>query len=573
MKSVTSSRSDTQLSPESRIERDSRRVFFLRRCLIGLLTIVVYVLLDRSTVFFQMWSGISAWYPPVGLSLALLIGMGTRYMPVILISAFIAAKLDYHNETWSYSFLLGNSLIIGSYTAGAFVLRKFCKINWRLTSMRDVVALLLVSLPASWMAASLGTLTLVLDHAVPRNEYFEAVLNWWVGDAVAIACLTPFLLVFLMPTLRRFAGVTQTPGDLESSVPEQSRHQSYGLSRLAESVILAVVIAGSLWMVLGPHAKDNHDLFYIFFLPVVWVAVRRGLRGATAGILMLDVGIVISLRMAPNGVEHFAVLQFLMLILSLTGLVLGALISERDRTENTLSREEERIRLLLESVGEAVYGIDLNGNCTFCNPAFLRMLGYESQQAVLGRNMHQLIHHTKPDGSTFRWDECPQYEVLRTGKKLHAVNDMFWGSGGTSVPVELWAHALYQNGSILGAVVTLLDITERRRSEQSLREAKEVAEAANHAKSDFLANMSHELRTPMNGILGMAALLTDTELSSEQRECISMVKSSGESLLSLLNDILDLSKIEAGKLECENSDFSLEDMYRGGAAIGFDDGA
>ena len=410
------------------------------------------------------------------------------------------------------------------------------------------------------MAASLGTLTLVLDHAVPRNEYFEAVLNWWVGDAVAIACLTPFLLVFLMPTLRRFAGVTQTPGDLESSVPEQSRHQSYGLSRLAESVILAVVIAGSLWMVLGPHAKDNHDLFYIFFLPVVWVAVRRGLRGATAGILMLDVGIVISLRMAPNGVEHFAVLQFLMLILSLTGLVLGALISERDRTENTLSREEERIRLLLESVGEAVYGIDLNGNCTFCNPAFLRMSVTSLSRRCWAGTCITSSTIPSQTGQRSGGMSVRQYEVLRTGKKLHAVNDMFWGSGGTSVPVELWAHALYQNGSILGAVVTLLDITERRRSEQSLREAKEVAEAANHAKSDFLANMSHELRTPMNGILGMAALLTDTELSSEQRECISMVKSSGESLLSLLNDILDLSKIEAGKLECENSDFSLEDI-------------
>ena len=88
MKFVTSKHGEAASSPESTVEQDSERVFFLRRCLIGLLTIVIYVLLDRSTVYFQMWSGISAWYPPVGLSLALLIGLGTRYVPLLLIGGF-----------------------------------------------------------------------------------------------------------------------------------------------------------------------------------------------------------------------------------------------------------------------------------------------------------------------------------------------------------------------------------------------------------------------------------------------------------------------------------------------------
>jgi two-component system sensor histidine kinase/response regulator len=134
-----------------------------------------------------------------------------------------------------------------------------------------------------------------------------------------------------------------------------------------------------------------------------------------------------------------------------------------------------------------------------------------------------------------------------------------WSSSGNSFPVELWSSPLIQNGRVAGAVVIFTDITERLRSEESLRLAKESAEAANRAKSDFLANMSHELRTPMNGILGMAALAMDTDLSTEQREYLGMVKSSGESLLSLLNDILDLSKIESGKLELEITDFSIED--------------
>jgi two-component system sensor histidine kinase/response regulator len=248
-----------------------------------------------------------------------------------------------------------------------------------------------------------------------------------------------------------------------------------------------------------------------------------------------------------------------MLILSLTGLVLGALISERERTERRLSREEERVRLLLESVGEAVYGVDVDGNCTFCNTAFLRNIGYATSQPLLGKNIHEIIHHTRADGSPYPWIECPLREAFLAGEKVHLSNELMWSSSGDSFPVELWSSPLIQNDRVAGAVVIFTDITERLRSEESLRLAKESAEAANRAKSDFLANMSHELRTPMNGILGMAALALDTDLSTEQREYLGMVKSSGESLLSLLNDILDLSKIESGKLELEVTDFSIED--------------
>jgi PAS domain S-box-containing protein len=453
-------------------------------------------------------------------------------------------------------------VIFGTYTLAAKLLRDVFKIDWRLTSIRDVMVLLFVAVPASGIAALLGTLMIALDHAVPWNEYVKASLHWWVGDAVAIACLTPFCLVFVMPGIRRFVGFVQTAADVESNSQANNIHEVHGSRWIFESICFLTIMVGALWLVLGPHSTDNHDVFYVFFLPIIWIAVRRGLKGASTGIFILDIGIVLSLKFNGGDQAHFAMLQFLMLILSLTGLVLGALISERERTEKLLSREEERMRLLLGSVGEAVYGVDADGNCTFCNTAFVRRIGYPTSEALMGRNIHNIIHHTRPDGSPYPWNECVLRNAFMGGEKLHLAQDLMWSSSGDSFPVELWSSPLIQNDRVAGAVVIFTDITERLRTEESLRLAKETAEAANRAKSDFLANMSHELRTPMNGILGMAALALDTELSAEQREYLGMVKSSGESLLTLLNDLLDLSKIESAKLELEISNLSIETGLR-----------
>ena len=234
-------------------------------------------------------------------------------------------------------------------------------------------------------------------------------------------------------------------------------------------------------------------------------------------------------------------------------------IDAERRAEAAVREAEARARLLLESSGEGIYGIDMQGLCTFINRAAAEMLGYRAED-VLGRNAHALFHHTHPDGSPYPVEDCPIYRTFRVGKGCRVDDEVLWRRDGTAFPAEYASYPLRgSDGEIKGAVVNFTDITERKQAERELKRAHEAAQAATRAKSEFLANMSHEIRTPLNGIVGMTELALDTELTPEQREYLGMVKLSADHLLNVINDILDFSKIEAGKLDLELVDFDLRD--------------
>jgi len=238
---------------------------------------------------------------------------------------------------------------------------------------------------------------------------------------------------------------------------------------------------------------------------------------------------------------------------------LEAEVGVRARAETALRESSDLVRLLLDSIPEGIYGIDTEGNCTFCNPSCLRILGHQRSEELLGRDMHAVLHHSRQDGTPYPVEQCHIYEAFRRGRGTHIDDEVLWRRDGTSFPAEYWSYPMLRDGNVIGTVVTFVDITQRKHAELVLREARETAEAGSRAKSEFLANMSHEIRTPMNGIIGMTELALDTELNHEQRGYLNLVKSSSESLLVLLNDILDFSKIEAGKLDMEIIEFSLRD--------------
>ena len=246
-------------------------------------------------------------------------------------------------------------------------------------------------------------------------------------------------------------------------------------------------------------------------------------------------------------------------LLSRTNAGLATEISERENAEAALRESSELVALLLESAPEAIYGVDITGDCTFCNAACLRLTGYEDTSELLGRNMHAVIHYARPDGAPYPVQECSIYAGFLDEMGAHGDDEVLWRKNGTSFPVEFWSRLLHRNNRVIGMVVTFVDVTVRKQAEEAMRNAKDAAEAGSRAKSEFLANMSHEIRTPLNGVIGMTELALGTELTAEQRDYLETVKSSGDALLSVINDILDFSKIEAGKSTLEASDFDLRE--------------
>ncbi len=209
-----------------------------------------------------------------------------------------------------------------------------------------------------------------------------------------------------------------------------------------------------------------------------------------------------------------------------------------------LSRKVQFAERAIDSTNEGYWVLDADGNFVDVNPGYCNMLGY-ARAEVMSMCIADFEAVAKMPQIRAQVQRIVQkgHERFET---RHRHRDGHW------VDLEVTVTGIDQRY----LVAFLRDISERKRADAALREATRLAEGANRAKSEFLANMSHEIRTPMNGILGLTDLLLETQLESLQREHLSMVKVSAESLLVILNEILDLSKIEAGKLHIEHVPFS-----------------
>jgi two-component system sensor histidine kinase/response regulator len=242
---------------------------------------------------------------------------------------------------------------------------------------------------------------------------------------------------------------------------------------------------------------------------------------------------------------------------------LGALHQENAKYKQSqalLQKSEAKFRTLGESAPDCIFLADRLGQWVYCNSPWTKMTGLSGDESM-GRGWIRALHPEDKDKIIGQWDLAlrERKDLSQEFRVLTATGEVHWVSCRTA-PVQYEPGETGETGGYAGSIK---DISIYKDAEDALRRAKTDAEAAVKAKSEFLAKMSHEIRTPMNGVIGMVNLLLDTEMTSQQREYTDTIRRSAESLLLLINDVLDFSKVEARRLIFETIDFNLQETIEG----------
>jgi PAS domain S-box-containing protein len=225
---------------------------------------------------------------------------------------------------------------------------------------------------------------------------------------------------------------------------------------------------------------------------------------------------------------------------------------DHKQAEKALKESEARFRALTEKASDIVMILDKNSIFTYVSPS-VRLFGY-SPDEIKGK---RAAHFVYPDDFP-TWLEVLEAAINTPYESVKVPEFRMRRKDGSLFIVEGMFTCMIEEPGVKGVVFNGRDITERKEVETALKYAKEEADAANKARGEFLARMSHEIRTPMNAVMGMTRLLFKTGLSPKQQKYAAMIRNSADFLLAIVNDILDFSRIEAGKLEMESIDFNLE---------------
>jgi PAS domain S-box-containing protein len=447
-----------------------------------LVYLAVYLALDRLSFIEPLHGiGITPWNPSTGLILALLIIKGPCWSPVVFAAELLSGAMLPVVPIPPGPVFVAAFVVTAGY-AGVTATLRHAGFDAGFRSTRDVVLLLAVTIIGSGLVACGYVATYAAAGVLSWSGFPDAACHFWIGDAIGIVALAPPLLILTRP--------------VEHSVLAGQGHRWLEWSEIVAqgaSIALALVLVFS--RVGGDHP---FGLFYVLFLPLIWIAMRRGLAGASLAILAIQVGLIAELELQGPWEATLRAFQLLMLALAATGLILGAVVSERHRLSRALAKSEGRRRAILNTARDGVLTIDGLGRIWTINLAVERLFGRPGH-LLKGHNIQELL------------DGPPDLlERMRRVACSRAIETSAWElygrrAGGDMFPIDLSIGRCDPPGPEQYTLV-IRDITLRRKVEARAREHQvELAHISRVTLAgEMAAALAHELSQPLTAIAAYA---------------------------------------------------------------------
>jgi diguanylate cyclase (GGDEF)-like protein/PAS domain S-box-containing protein len=482
-----------------------RKGSWFRHALLSASFVLFYVLLNRPEILLISKLGFTIWYPATGLVFALMLGVSPWYALLICFANSLANTAIYHQPLISWGGLVAPIGETGFYTVAAILLRGPLQINPDLSRRIDVVRYTAITLLAALGSTACGVTALVLDRTITWSDYWRAAFGWFIGDMVGLLALAPFLLIHVLPWVRKKLAPQSTSAINANRV-------RWKFSDLPEAFAQAAGILDVLWIMFG-RTFAPFQLFYLCFIPIIWVAMRNGIERAVIAILMLDFGIVAALHFYPAVPNVLAKVGLLMLVVSATGLIVGSAVSERQHIGRELQQRTVYLNSLIENSPFGIVVLNQAGNVALCNRAFEKLFGYERTK-VIGKKLESLIPSHLPD------------DLLEFSPRVYAGQSVQGSTrrarkDGTLVDVEVHAVPLVIDGHVRGAYALYNDITD------AIKAAQEREEQRNTLKRSLT-----ELQSRTNEMTLLIELSDMLQCCASLEEAYSVITQFGKKLFS-----------------------------------------
>lgn len=431
--------------------------------------LVLYVALDWVSVIEPFGElGITPWNPPAGLIFAVFLLYGARALLPVFVAVTLADVLLRGVSTTPSATVASAVVISLSYGWSGLLLRDKIGFSVRLNNRHDLLWLLAATLGTTVFIAVVVVWIFCTSGLVPWAEFPTVTLHYWTGDVIGITVLTPFILL-LFDRERRQAAVRDWT--------------------VVEAGLQLAAIALGLWIIFGLERIQHFEFSYVLFLPLIWIALRHGLMGATWGIVATQLGLIVAIQMRGYDAHIVTQFQLLMLAVTVSGLFLGAVVDERRRAEASLRGSEARLQTVIGTAPDAIFMLEGDLTIVSANVAAERMFGFRASAA--GRIDFRAL--------------LPDLQITAVGGDIVGIETTARRIDGTSFVAEVAVgKARIDSRSVYVAV--LRDASPRRQAEQWRKEHEaELAHAMRLTTTgEMAAAMAHELNQPLTAVIGFA---------------------------------------------------------------------